>query len=41
MTHSITPLISIQQVTKRYPGVVALQDVNLDIRAGRIAFDLR
>ncbi|MCA9089452.1 MAG: sugar ABC transporter ATP-binding protein, partial [Planctomycetaceae bacterium] len=28
------PLIDIRQVTKRFPGVVALQDVSFDIRAG-------
>ncbi|MBX3415741.1 MAG: sugar ABC transporter ATP-binding protein [Pirellulales bacterium] len=31
-----TPIISIRHVTKRYPGVVALDDVSLDIRAGEL-----
>ncbi len=31
-----TSIISIQHVTKRYPGVVALQDVSLDIRRGEL-----
>ncbi|HEV3006196.1 MAG TPA: sugar ABC transporter ATP-binding protein, partial [Pirellulales bacterium] len=30
------PLISIRQVTKRFPGVVALADVSLDIAAGEL-----
>jgi ABC-type sugar transport system ATPase subunit len=29
-----TPIISIQNITKRFPGVVALSDVSFDIRAG-------
>jgi ABC-type sugar transport system ATPase subunit len=31
-----TPLISIQHITKRFPGVVALDDVSLDIPAGEL-----
>ena len=31
-----SPLISIQSVTKRYPGVVALDRVSLDIQRGRL-----
>ena len=31
---SAPTLISIREVTKRYPGVVALDSVNLDIREG-------
>lgn len=30
------PIISIRHVTKRYPGVVALADISLDIRAGEL-----
>ena len=30
------PIISIQHVTKRFPGVVALEDVTLDVRAGEL-----
>jgi ABC-type sugar transport system ATPase subunit len=30
------PLISIQHVTKRFPGVVALQDVSFDVQAGEL-----
>jgi ABC-type sugar transport system ATPase subunit len=32
----MAPLISIQYVTKRFPGVIALQDVTLDIVAGEL-----
>ena len=31
---SVQTLISIREVTKRYPGVVALDSINLDIRDG-------
>src|SRR5262245_47092165 len=31
-----TPLISIRQVTKRFPGVVALENVSLDVPAGEL-----
>lgn len=31
-----TPLISIQKITKRFPGVVALKDVTLEIPAGEL-----
>src|SRR5439155_240354 len=31
-----SPLISIQHVTKRFPGVVALKDVTFDIQAGEL-----
>ncbi|MCP4193055.1 MAG: sugar ABC transporter ATP-binding protein [Planctomycetaceae bacterium] len=31
-----TSIISIQSVTKRYPGVVALSNVSIDIRAGEL-----
>ena len=31
-----TPLISIRQVTKRYPGVVALANISLDIHQGEL-----
>ncbi len=31
-----TPLISIQHITKRYPGVVALSDVSIDIDRGEL-----
>ena len=31
---SVQALISIREVTKRYPGVVALDSINLDIREG-------
>ncbi len=31
-----TPIISIKHVTKRYPGVVALDDVSVDIRQGEL-----
>ena len=34
MTH--TPLISMSGITKRYPGVVALDDVDLEARAGEV-----
>ena len=30
------PLILIRHVTKRYPGVVALDDVSFDIMAGEL-----
>src|SRR5262245_41958898 len=30
------PIISIQHVTKRFPGVVALEDVTLDVGAGEL-----
>jgi ABC-type sugar transport system ATPase subunit len=30
------PIISIQHVTKRFPGVVALEDISLDVRAGEL-----
>src|SRR2546430_7147228 len=30
------PLISIRSVTKRFPGVVALQDVSLDVPPGEL-----
>src|SRR5262249_54569306 len=30
------PLISIQHVTKRFPGVVALDDVSFDVEAGEL-----
>ncbi len=33
---SPSPLISIQHVTKRFPGVVALRDVSLEIMAGEL-----
>jgi ABC-type sugar transport system ATPase subunit len=33
---SVHPLISIRQVTKRFPGVVALGDVSLDILPGEL-----
>lgn len=33
---SAAPVISFQHVTKRYPGVVALEDVTLDIRPGEL-----
>src|SRR5437588_998068 len=33
---SAVPLISVQHVTKRFPGVVALQDVTFDIHAGEL-----
>jgi ABC-type sugar transport system ATPase subunit len=33
---SQTPLISIQRVSKRYPGVLALSDVSLDVAAGEL-----
>src|SRR5437762_3139868 len=32
----MTPLISIQHVTKRFPGVVALNDVTFDILSGEL-----
>ncbi|MEX0710710.1 MAG: sugar ABC transporter ATP-binding protein [Pirellulales bacterium] len=32
----VSPLISIRRVTKRFPGVVALSDVSLDIPAGEL-----
>src|SRR5262245_8553211 len=32
----ITPLIVIEHVTKRFPGVVALNDVTFDIQAGEL-----
>jgi len=32
----MTPLITIEHVTKRFPGVVALHDVSLDIDAGEL-----
>jgi len=31
---SDTPLISIDKITKRFPGVVALDGVTFDVRAG-------
>jgi len=31
-----TPLISIQHITKRFPGVVALNDVSIEIQAGEL-----
>ena len=31
---SAATLINIREVTKRYPGVVALDNINLDIREG-------
>ena len=36
-TPVVPPVISFQNVTKRFPGVVALHDVSLDVAAGRIA----
>src|SRR5438270_7808700 len=30
------PLITIEHVTKRFPGVVALSDVTFDVRAGEL-----
>jgi len=33
-TSSTSPLIEIRQVTKRFPGVVALKDVSFDVRPG-------
>jgi ABC-type sugar transport system ATPase subunit len=36
MNSAAVPIISIQRVTKRYPGVVALMDVSLDIHAGEL-----
>src|SRR6266403_3777607 len=33
---SSTPIISIRGVTKRFPGVTALADVTLDVRAGEL-----
>jgi ribose transport system ATP-binding protein len=33
---TMTPLISIQHVTKRFPGVVALDDVSFDIAKGEL-----
>src|SRR5215470_1394402 len=30
------PLITIEHVTKRFPGVVALDDVSFDVRAGEV-----
>src|SRR5262245_11678884 len=32
----VPPIISIRQVTKRFPGVVALKDVSLDVRRGEL-----
>jgi ABC-type sugar transport system ATPase subunit len=32
----MTPLITIEHVTKRFPGVVALNDVSFDVRAGEL-----
>jgi len=31
-----SPIISTEQITKRYPGVVALEDVTVDIHAGEL-----
>src|SRR5436189_5892970 len=31
-----SPIISIRSITKRFPGVVALEDVSLDVRAGEL-----
>ena len=30
------PIISVQKISKRFPGVVALEDVSLDILPGQI-----
>jgi ABC-type sugar transport system ATPase subunit len=32
----MTAIISIQQVTKRFPGVVALREISFDVRAGEL-----
>src|SRR5438093_7342885 len=36
MVASSSPIISIRSVTKRFPGVTALADVMLDVRAGEL-----
>jgi ABC-type sugar transport system ATPase subunit len=33
---SATPVLSLRNVTKRYPGVVAVSSVDLDVRAGHV-----
>src|SRR6476620_11074890 len=36
MTPENSPIISIRSVTKRFPGVMALEGVTLDVRAGEL-----
>ena len=36
MNDATTPIVAISHVTKRYPGVVALDDVSFDIRDGEL-----
>ena len=36
MPHDSSPIISIQGITKRFPGVVALEDVSLDVQPGEL-----
>ncbi len=36
-----TPLLRLNSVGKRFPGVIALQNVSFDVRAGRSARHLR
>ncbi len=36
MAESTTPIISMRSITKRFGGVTALQDVDLDVRAGEV-----
>ncbi len=36
MSNATVPLLSIQNITKRFPGVVALEDVSLDVPRGEL-----
>jgi simple sugar transport system ATP-binding protein len=36
MSAGTTPVIGLEEITKAYPGVVACDDVNIDLRAGEI-----
>ena len=33
---SETPIVSFRQITKRFPGVVALDDVSVDVEPGEL-----